>query len=352
MSRLFFWTNLLLLIGAVGVGLVAYHRAGGYFSRDVVYVAPRLNESRLFFSAENITGLHEAFPGYLIVPSGRGRAEINHPGRQVSADVVFTDSRYFMLHHMDFITGSAWTGCINDHVIVLNEALAWRLFGGVDVVGLTVFVQERPYVVIGVVRQEPRADGGERALIQLVTETVTALYILPHEHNEVNTPIHVRQMLQWFLFVNPGEYVMVDLNRYVESMGVRVRVLLSLAWLVLGIKLLRTGLTYTTENKKSRMIFLLNNISGMVLLFFVGLGIYDVLQWLPALGGEAVSFFEVFTNIGTLPPEGYMSYGMVRLSGFNRLVNYAWIVGAVGLVNLTTLYNTAYVPVGKTIFLG
>jgi len=352
MDKIYFWMNVLFFIGAMCLGLLAYYRAGGYFVRDVVYVAPNLNESHLFFDVDNVMRLHEAFPDYLIIPVGRGQVNVSTSERHALADTVFTDSAYFMLHHMNFIEGGAWIGWTDKRTIVLSEALSFRLFGGFNVVGLTVFIQDLPYVITGVVRQEQQTNGVERAWmpidVRTITalyieanmceskswpidvRTITALYIRPYDHNEVNTPIHVQQMLQGYLFSNPAYYVMVDLNYYVESINIRMRILLYMSWLILGIWLLLTERLFRTDRNPRFVIILF----GVALLVFAIAGTQGILQWLPALSDESMSLFTRFTNVGLLPSEEYISYGMVRLMHLNRLANYAWIAGAITFVNI------------------
>jgi hypothetical protein len=53
--------------------------------------------------------------------------------------------------------------------VVLDEALAWKLFGGTDLAGMTVTIGDKPYIIAGVVTREDdfaslKAYGGEAGL--------------------------------------------------------------------------------------------------------------------------------------------------------------------------------------------
>jgi hypothetical protein len=286
----------------------------------------------------------ETNPGFTTVPSARGKVGVDVPGKQALADAVFTDSMYFMLHHMDFVAGGAWFGWNYERFIVLNEALAWRLFGGLDAVGLTVWVHEQPFTVCGVVRQEKRADGNARVWLPMeagvalgIGSVVSAFYIQAHDYNEVDIVIHARQLVQGHPYGHPEGYAIVDVNRYAESMGVRMNVLLCLIGLVICIWLFISAFGIADKN---RALAVLYGLFGAAIAVLLILGINDILQWLPAMGNPdtKVSLFEVFTNIGVLPPDYYLSYGLARLGRFNIIVNFAWVVSAVGLVGLLVLF--------------
>lgn len=69
---------------------------------------------------------------------------------------------FFLLHPMQLLSGSAITenDLMQDRV-VLDETLAWQLFGSADVTGMTVTIGSLPYTVAGVV-ENPR-NYAERA---------------------------------------------------------------------------------------------------------------------------------------------------------------------------------------------
>ncbi|MCL2499633.1 MAG: ABC transporter permease [Defluviitaleaceae bacterium] len=267
--KVFALFNFLVFIAALVATAGCYSLAKRYFVNDIYFIAPLLNESRLHFSQSDIEPLRFSFPDYTIVPASRGNILVSTPVQQEPATVIYTEGYYFEMYFMNFLEGSHWHSHGDLNNIVINEALAWRLFGGVDVIGLEVGINGISHVIIGVVRQgKARADSLNTAWMPLRTATeglpVTTLYIQAHEYNSLNAELDTQKMLRDHIRKNPGEYAIVDINRYVKNIGIP---------------------------------------------------------------GQNTP----------LPPEGYLSYGMRRLSQLNRYGNYALITGAVGLFNLLFL---------------
>ena len=77
----------------------------------------------------------------------------DHGAASVKAIAVGGD--FFQFHPLRLLSGSYITGSdLMQDRVVLDETLAWQLFGGADVAGLTVTIGEKPFYVAGVVRRE------------------------------------------------------------------------------------------------------------------------------------------------------------------------------------------------------
>ncbi len=62
---------------------------------------------------------------------------------------------FFFFHPLTLRSGNYFdSGDLMNDYVLLDEDLAWRLFGGTDLVGLTVRIGDQPYVVAGVVSRE------------------------------------------------------------------------------------------------------------------------------------------------------------------------------------------------------
>lgn len=62
---------------------------------------------------------------------------------------------FFYFHPLQLRSGSYISDRdLMDDLVVLDEVMAWRLFGGVDLTGMTVYINEEPFVVSGVVAIE------------------------------------------------------------------------------------------------------------------------------------------------------------------------------------------------------
>lgn len=87
--------------------------------------------------------------------SGQGKLTVtgDHGSSEVTA--IGVGGNFFLFHPLQLRSGSYITGqdLMQDRVI-LDETLAWQLFGGSDVAGMTVMIQNQPFYVAGVIRRE------------------------------------------------------------------------------------------------------------------------------------------------------------------------------------------------------
>ena len=124
--------------------------AGVYAFRDTL--ESKLQEASIE-APENGSLYNDAY-------SAPGELSITGPRGSTTAPTLGVGGDYFLFHPLRLLSGSYITGSdlMHDRV-VLDEELAWKLFGGTDVVGLTVTIAEKPYLVAGVVsREEDFAD--------------------------------------------------------------------------------------------------------------------------------------------------------------------------------------------------
>jgi len=336
----FAFLNLLILIGALVVGMYAHVAARRYFAKDTIFIAPLLNESHLHLNMDNVDALERQFISYSFSAESRRSLAISSSTQTALSTVVYTDTVYFSIHFMEFSDGSHRQ---DGSVIIINEALAWRLFGSGDIIGLTVEINQLPYTVTGVVRQDSRGRGEYMAWIPREASPaslpVTALYIRAHSYNMVDVEVETRRMLT-NLYRNPASYAIVDINRYVEAISIRSRVLMYTVWVYVILLLIRLVIAKITalvqKNMKMREVLgLILPMLGVFLAAYVLFtGINDILYWLPNLANPNTVAWRSITNVGQLPPDGYLSFGLRQLAMYNRIGNWAWAVGAIAFVNV------------------
>lgn len=100
----------------------------------------------------------EASPnGSLYSDAYSGEAKLTVEGEHGKADVraIGVGGNFFLFHPLQLLSGSYLyeTDLMQDRV-VLDETVAWQLFGGSNVAGQTVTIQGEPYYVAGVIRRE------------------------------------------------------------------------------------------------------------------------------------------------------------------------------------------------------
>jgi len=334
---------MLVVLGSLTVGFYAYVRGGRYFARDVVYIAPMLNESHLHFSMTNIELLRRAFPGHAFATESRGSGRLSSSMQEAITTIIYTDMAYFTMHSMDFIEGTHWRGS-DENIIVLNEALAWQLFGATtNLSGMTVLLNNYPITVFGVVRQNG-TDGFTAWMPHEESNMpITALYMRPPISDSL-VGYQARHMLTNYLFSRTVDYAIVDVNRFVESISIRNRLLLYMLWLCAFILLIwsawRSAKTIAEKsNVRWEGLKLGMIIAGAGICIYVLMDINNILLWLPNLSHPGLSIIESISMTNALPPDGYLPFGLLRLSHLSRYANYAFIAGSVGLVNILFCFS-------------
>ena len=73
----------------------------------------------------------------------------------VSARAIAVGGDFFLFHPLNLRSGGyiSPNDLMKDRV-VLDEALAWRLFGSVDLVGFQIFIEDKPFYIAGVISRE------------------------------------------------------------------------------------------------------------------------------------------------------------------------------------------------------
>jgi len=318
MRKTFLLINLLVLVGSIFVGIWAYNRGGQYFAPGVIYVAPGPN-GRAWTAAE-VADLHWQLPDYLVSGAGRGSVLISSGTHQVFATALYSCEGFFTVNFTQFTQGTRWEGF---HSIVLNENLAWRLFGSLDVVGRAVELGQTRYTVAGVVGHSE----GYMAWLPQVGGAVSSLYMQPAAYNPVNVMADISGANGMFARQGrfPGNYFVVDITRYIEAMFKRVQVFLCILWLIAIV-------IFAKMAKTRRRYGLILPILGILLATgALYISVNEILYWLPNMALPGASLLDSFTNANTLPSG---EHGLVRLAELNRFANIAWIVGAVALVNI------------------
>lgn len=76
-------------------------------------------------------------------------------GGSATVKAIGVGGDFFYFHPLTLRGGAYIKGDdLMDDLVVLDEEMAWRLFGGVDLAGLTVYLNGEPFVVAGVIARE------------------------------------------------------------------------------------------------------------------------------------------------------------------------------------------------------
>ncbi len=80
---------------------------------------------------------------------------VTGPRDKTSAEVIAAGGDFFVFHPQEFVHGSPFLNDpSNPNGVVLDEDLAWKIFGATDVVGMELTIGETPYTVSGITRRK------------------------------------------------------------------------------------------------------------------------------------------------------------------------------------------------------
>lgn len=87
--------------------------------------------------------------------SGECEAQIRKDGNTLSVTATGVGNDFFLFHPMRLLSGSYISGeDLNHDRVILDENLAWALFGSNDIVGMQIWMGDQIFVVSGVVAVE------------------------------------------------------------------------------------------------------------------------------------------------------------------------------------------------------
>ena len=85
--------------------------------------------------------------------SAQGRAGLSRDKKNVEANVIGTGGDFFQIHPVELISGMYYSPeALMQDKILIDEQVAWQLFGSADIAGQTVKIGGNPYIISGVVK--------------------------------------------------------------------------------------------------------------------------------------------------------------------------------------------------------
>ena len=113
---------------------------------------------------------------FLTCYSKEAKLNLTHGSRHAEADAIGTGGDFFFLHPVELVSGMYYQpDAVMKDQVLLNETLAWQLFGGVDIAGQEVMIGTTPHFVSGVVKDAEgrfrKAAGSAGALVYLSADS-------------------------------------------------------------------------------------------------------------------------------------------------------------------------------------
>lgn len=108
----------------------------------------KLKEASLVPDDENVRA-------WIYTYSTQDTINISSSRASVSTNVTGVGGDYFMFHPLKLLSGFYFTGTdLSYDRIVIDEDLAWQLFGSFNVDGMEVTINEKPYIIAAVIQKD------------------------------------------------------------------------------------------------------------------------------------------------------------------------------------------------------
>jgi hypothetical protein len=349
LKRLFVFKllNIAVLVAALIFAMIAANRADSFFDRNIVYMTPIINDNRFHFSVEDISQLKERTNAERLAVKTISSGFLRAGYSTALSRIIYTNSDYFSLRNFSFLSGGGWTlEQENANVIVLNDIMAWRLFGSNDVVGKEIFLFGEFYTIIGVVEQENARANESVAYIPLNpaigARSISSVLLQPSNYERLGANNNVRGFLRES-GRNERDYYITDLSGYISNIVLNFNILLFIVGVYLMVVLILNFyklLRHNPINKKTLpklAVLLVVVVIGVVLA--VRIVSFDF--WLPHSGsGRVADVINALTNSGNFPSDSYLCGGLQALVGLNRQANIALVAGLIAFTNFVFVHKS------------
>ncbi|MCL2496935.1 MAG: ABC transporter permease, partial [Clostridiales bacterium] len=280
-------------------------------------------------------------------------------GFEAYTRIIYSGGDGFYLNNIRFRAGGAWiAGRESGNAVVINDSLAWQLFGSLDAVDKAVNIAGELRMVAGLTVQERVSKDDCFAYLPFDPipghREISGIFLQTANYNKMSDcPIHT-----WLEVTGKDrrDYFVTDMNRYVENIAIKYRLLLLLialyviaALIINSYKLFKYN--YARRKNPLRFAAMLFALAAADVFFIVILlnGLtFDI--WIPhEAGGRLAALLKAVANSGVLPPREYLLENLQELARLNAFANTALISGMVALLNLIFVQGQAVSPKSEKI---
>lgn len=120
---------------------------------DTISIDDMIKEEMEEYTVPQKTPLQEL---YSFAYCAQGQVTLSYENRTAEKVKAFgVGGDFFLFHPMNFVAGSFFTGDdLMKDGIVIDEELAWQLFGSTDIIGECVYIENIPHYIEGVVKRD------------------------------------------------------------------------------------------------------------------------------------------------------------------------------------------------------
>ena len=348
--RLFQIISLLLLVGGMLLCMSLSVESSKYMDKNVFYVSPIVNDNQFFFNLSDIDVIqNKTDQGITLSYEIAGSERVSNGVYQASARIIKTNSEYFKLTNTQFADGFAWPSTMeNEHIAVISESLAWKLFGNVNVSGAFIQLANDEYLIAGVIKQNVYTAENYYMWIPSTAGTDQNLPVISKLIIGYNTYNPIESYLTTKSFITDAnksetDYHITDISRYKQSFGLRYQLLLFAAGVWFIYVIIYNIVGFLKRHPPNQYGW--GACAAIVLLccFSIAYSIFSIsfVFWIPKFSGDALSnVCQTFFNIAEMPSKEYLSGVILNLYQMNSKANAAFAAGSIGLLNTVFLYKS------------
>jgi len=337
------WLNIAVLLTALLSGFIISSAAEKYIAKEVFYIAPMLHGQKYFFSPDDLEELKEAYKPAKLSYLDIGSGYISYENWEIHCKIVYAGGPSFYLNNTHFIVGNAIDDAEeNEHDIVINESLAWQLFGSLAALDKNVDIDGSTYTIVGVAAQKKVEKADCLAYLPFAPayneKVISSVLLQPQNYNKLG----YYNINNWLYTIGKDErdYYIVDLDSYVESITLKNKILLLLISIYILAILFINSYQLLKLKYKRRVKRKFFTIAGVILLADLLLSIFLLKGisfdlWVPyGLGGRFASLVHIIINNTVLPGPSYLPDNIMELVKLNEYALTAFISGAFALLNI------------------
>lgn len=294
-------------------------RATRYFASGVLIAMPIQHQDAFLFNPLAVDAIRADFPGQ-IETVRISRAMLFSETASAPAQLLTTGEGFFPMSFIPINSGHTWQN--HEAAIILDEHLAFALFGSIDVAGHYIRIGEA-YFAISAVAQIGQNPGYAWIPRGAINQPAGILMYKPYHYNPLRSRLEINSILQ-NLGRHPADFFITDINNFITSIDLRARLTLTLAiaYFITLMLILATRL-YREQHLKSRIIAGAIALASIAV-FLALLPNMQIDLWRPAFGTDGWrAYAQTIFNTNQLAPLQYLPNNLASLRQWNILANAA-----------------------------
>jgi len=141
--------NVVVLLVALPVGFALNQMAQEYVGREAFFIEPAISGQQYFFTPDELDELTVAYPPLKLYYTNMSSGLVSSNITKIHTKIIYTSNME------------------RGNNIIINDSLAWQLFGSLDVVNKSVYVDEEIHTVVRVEQQKRVTKDGCCAYLPL-----------------------------------------------------------------------------------------------------------------------------------------------------------------------------------------